>query len=172
MAFRKRSAAMDIDTDRLPDYRLVADVGNPYEPEGLTRTILSGSGKLVVEQQRAEPGPPEQGGEAVGGGADRPEQAKPERPTAARVAGEYDFGVQSAKEMIVRAADFPWSQPFPTRPGIPSEPVLEWTLRDERGPELKVTVWLRDAEKDESMAPVVAALRHAVERATKGELFL
>jgi hypothetical protein len=172
MALLKRSAPIEVDTDRLTDYSLIADVGNPYEPEGLTRANLSGSGRLIVEQHRATPVAYESSGGRgdVPGGGEQRESGK--WATKATTAGEYDFGVESAKEMIVRAAEFPWSRPFPNRPGIPSEPVLQWTLRDGRGPEVTLTVWLRDAEKDRAMAPVVAALRHAVERATRGELFL
>jgi hypothetical protein len=170
---RRNRGSVEVDTDRLSDYQLISDVGNPYEPEGLTRALLSGTGRLVVEQHQAGPTRPTEGPEQVAGGYERGRQGEGRPPdVTARRAGEYDFGVEATKEMITRAADFPWAQPFPTRPGIPSEPVLEWTLQDERGPKLTLTVWLRDAEKDEVMGPVVAAFRHAVERATRGELFL
>jgi len=169
MFHRKGSPAIEVDTDRLADYRLIADVGNPFDADGLTRADLSGSGELVVEEHRAQGvagAGPEQGP------APRLPKGGPDGEVVARVVGRYDFGIESAKEMIVRAASFPWSQRFPTRPGIPSEPILQWVLRDERGPELSLTVWLRDAEKDEAMGTVVTLFRHAVDRATQGEAFL
>jgi hypothetical protein len=172
VAFWKRMAEAEVDTERLPEYQLIADVGNPYEDEGLTRAILSGSGRMLVELHRAEPATtPERGQGYLSPESPSQETGDSGRAMPAR-SHAYDFGPESAKEMILRAARFPWGQRFPTRPGIPSEPVLQWTLRDERGPEVTVSVWLRDAEKDDTMAPVLSAFRHAVERATKGELFL
>jgi hypothetical protein len=163
----KRGAGT-VDADRIEDYNLGADVGNPYEEDGLTRVTLSGSGILIVEQHIARPPgegekPPQE---------DSPAEVLKEPAVAVQTAGREEFGRGAARELIVRAGEFPWGQRFPTRPGIPSEPVLEWRLNDAHGQGLTLKMWLRDAEREDLTSPVIMAFRHAVERVTKGELFL
>jgi hypothetical protein len=161
----KRGAGR-IDPDRIDDYSLRADVGNPFEEDGLTRVMLSGSGVLEVEQHVAAP--------YVGEGEDPAAQHGKELRANETVqsAGREEFGRSAARELIIMAAEFPWGRRFPTRPGIPSEPVLEWRLDDPRAGELTLKMWLRDAERYELIAPVLMAFRHAVERVSKGKLFL
>ncbi len=133
------------DPARLQDFELVAEVGDTFSEEGLTRVKLDGNGRLVVEQQR-------------------------EKARGGQFQGEIDR--QNTESVLRQASQFDWEQRFPSRRGLPDEAVVQWSLRDHQGRTLTVKVWLRDAEKDAAMAPVLAVLRKSVERASDGKLYL
>ena len=153
-----------LEPERLAQTHLIADVGNAFDEDGLTRLDLSGAGELVIELHRAREGV------APTPGALRDVS----RGLATAVARRFvhDFGREAARDVLVRATHFGWSRRFPPRPGIPSEPVLEWRFVAGDGATWSMKVWLRDAETEPEMGPVVAALRYALESASKGELYL
>lgn len=139
---------------RPEEYSLVADVGDVASEEGLTRIVLEGTGRFVVEQHR------ENGQTGAAEGA---------RERGQRYDG--DIGPERARSVLAHASRFDWAERFPPRPGIPDEAIVRWTLRDASGEVATVRAWLRDVEKDPSMSPVLSALREAVQRATDGVLF-
>ena len=142
------------DAARLTDYALTADVGNPFSDDGQTRAVLAGSGSVAVEHLQIE------------GGRSYPSEPKPE------AVGSYQMGPEVTRMAIANAASFPWSAEFPGRPGLPNEAVVTWTLADSRNGQTTLKAWLRDVEKDERMAPVIRALRQAVDAATNGRHYL
>lgn len=150
----QRQTAVQFDPDRAADFELSGDVGNPYAPDGATRAVLVGTGEVRIEHRRADAGKPD--------GAE---------PTGEQV-GTHRLGPDTVRKLLGEAASFNWDAKFPPRPGIPDEPVLTWTFADRRGGSLTVKVWLHDAERDERMAPVLAALRQAVDAATEGRHYL
>lgn len=148
----KRGTKPKFDSERASDFVLVTEVGNPLSAEGLTRAILSGTGDFRVEHV--------QGGEEA-----RPADAK-------KNSDRFEFGAETAQTLLARVARFPWNRTFPSRPGVPDEPILVWTFVDRRGSEVSLKMWLRDAEEDEDMAWVVSALRQGVDAATAGRQYL
>jgi hypothetical protein len=124
---------------------LTCSVGERASPDGQTVAVLSTEGALLVSQHGGEYG---------------------------RKSADAEVSPQTAHELFERAARFDWRAEFPPRPGIPGEAIVEWTLRGGDGSESTVRAWIHDAEKDDLMGPVLRELRAAVERASKGELYL
>jgi hypothetical protein len=145
---------VQFDAARLADYALAVDVGSPFSHDGETRAVLSGTGAVVVEHLQIEGDPAAQ--------RDR----KPEQ------VGTYQMGPEATRQAIATAAAFPWRAEFPSRPGIPDEAVVTWTLSDSRNGQTTLKAWLEDVNRDERMAPVIRALRQAVDAATGGRYFL
>lgn len=133
------------DEAKVQDLELIVDVGDTLSPDGLTHVELSGSGSLLVELQR-------------------------EKETEQKYEGQ--IGAETAASLLKRAAGFDWERRFPPRPGLPDEAIVQWTLKDRSGAVVTVKAWLRDAEKDRVMAPVLEELRLKVDRLTGGKLFL
>jgi len=142
---------------RPEEYSLVADVGDVASEDGLTRVVLEGKGRFVVEELRED------------GQTGAAEQAR-EQGRGRRYEGE--MAPERARSVLAQASRFDWAQRFPPRPGIPDEAIVRWTLRDASGEVATMRAWLRDVEKDPAMSPVLLALREAVQRATDGVLFL
>jgi hypothetical protein len=130
---------------RQNDFELVAEVGDPKSEEGLTRVRLSGDGRLSVEQERGE---------------EKAEQFQ----------GELDR--ENTEILLRQASQFDWEQHFPPRPGLPDEAIVQWFLHDRQGGTVTLKVWLRDAEKNRVMEPVLSTLRKSVEQMTYGKLYL
>lgn len=133
------------DPARRHDFELVAEVGDILSEEGLTRVKLGGIGNLTVEHRCGK-----------------------EKQT--EVSGELD--AESAGKLFRLASQFDWNQRFPARRGLPDEAIVQWYLHDRRGETTTLKVWLRDAEKHEVMASVLAVLRKGVEQASHGKLYL
>lgn len=134
------------DQARVQDFELIMDVGDPLSEDGLTRVTLDGTGHLAVEQQYG------------------PERK--EAPVHTKLV------VEDARGLLKRVSQFDWELRFPSRSGLPDEAIVQWSFRDKRKGTVTQKAWLRDTEKDPLMAPVLAALRKAVERATNGKLYL
>ncbi|TAK81015.1 MAG: hypothetical protein EPO16_00420 [Dehalococcoidia bacterium] len=150
----QQPTTIHFDAERLGDFELAADVGNPYSPDGATRAVLAGTGEVVVTHRRLDLGKPGEGGQDG-------EQV-----------GTHRLGPDATRTLVARASTFVWGAPFPARPGIPDEPVITWTLSDRRGGQVTLKAWLRDVERDERMAPVLTTLRQAVDAATDGRHYL
>ena len=150
----QEQTTVQFDAARLADYALSADVGSPFSEDGQTRAVLAGTGTVVVEHLQIE------------GGTSRQADQKPEQ------VGTYQMGPDVTRMAIASAAAFPWRTEFPSRPGIPDEAVVTWTLSDSRGGQITLKAWLEDVNKDERMAPVMRALRQAVDAATNGRHYL
>ena len=133
------------DQARLQDFELIVDVGDTLSPEGLTHVELSGNGNLVAEQRR-------------------------EKEIGEKYEGRIDG--ETTASMLRKASEFDWERRFPSRPGLPDEAVVQWTLRDRKGAAVTVKVWLREAEKNGVMAPVLDGLRKDVDHMTDGKLYL
>ena len=130
---------------RLNDFELAAEVGEPLSEEGLTRVRLTGDGRLTVEQER---------------GHEKVEQYQAE------------LDRENTENILRQASQFDWEQSFPPRPGLPDEAIIHWFFHDRQGGTLTLKVWLRDAEKNSVMEPVLTTLRQSVERVTNGKLYL
>ena len=140
-----QAESVRFDPARLEDFALVVEVGDSLSEDGLTRVRVDGDGRIVVEQE-------------------------PQREATPRAHAKLD---RASTETLLRgASQFDWGRRFPTRPGIPDEAVVQWSLQDRQGAQLTMKTWLREAEKDASMAPVLKALRKTVESSSEGRLYL
>lgn len=138
---------MSNEPEQRPDdsqLQLSIRVGQPTAPDGLTRAQVDANGTVVVEHQQSD-------------AEEKRESLRGELP--------------EARELIERAADFPWDSSFPQRPGIPDEAVAVWRLSGPQG-EREARFWIGDVESDERMREVFTILRAAVDRLSRGELFL
>jgi hypothetical protein len=122
-------------------------VGTDASLYGATRLTLERSGRFVLEH--------------IGG-----------RKGRQRIVGEArEFLHESVDNIFLRAEAIAWRTPLPTRPGIPDEAAIEWRLRTPDGEE-RAEMWLRDAEKEAAIAPLLAELRTLVKSASGGALAL
>lgn len=128
---------------------LVVEVGEEADEYGLTRLTLERNGRFVLEH--------------VGG------YGKKRREPVTGDAGE--LLEEPIEDLFAEAESIAWRRPFPPRPGIPDEAVVEWRIRTPEKEEV-TRMWLRDAEKEEGVAALFARLRTVVDKASGGELFL
>ena len=133
------------DAARLADFELTVEVGDILSEDGMTRVRLDGYGRLAVEQLC-------------------------QKERGRQFSGEMDR--ESTERLLRQASQLDWERGFPSRKGLPDEAIVQWSLHDRQGETITVRVWLREAEKDSAIAPVLAALRQVVERATDGTLYL
>lgn len=143
---------LSFDPERVSDYRLVADAGNPSTPDGLTRAVLLGEGELNVTIQ---------------GGGDEPRAAKEKPPS-----WSVKVGPATVLNLFTRAAQLRWGRPFPQRLGLPDETILTLSFVDARLGEVSLKMWLEDAERDEMLSSLLTTLRQVVEAATDGKAYL
>jgi hypothetical protein len=128
---------------------ITVEVGDEADEYGLTRLRLDREGQYEIEQR---------------GGV----EVKVREPLSGDA---RELLEEPVEELFGRAERIDWDRPFPPRPGIPDEAVVEWRLRGPGG-EQTCRMWLRDAEGDPGVAPLFAVLRTLVERASRGQLFL
>ncbi len=154
---------LSFDPARADEYELSVRVGSPTAPDGLTRVTLEGTGRFVAEQifeRRLQ------------------EKVTQERPTEEGDAQERDRRVtgelpRSEAEHLLRMATlFPWERSFPSRPGIPDEAIVVWSFGERGVQRATLRVWLREAESDPALSPVLEALRHNLAQLSHGEIYL
>lgn len=148
--------------EQVADARLTVQVGDLYAPDGLTEVVLTADGTLRARLVREDLG--------------REEPARDEKEGEGQapvpVTAEGEMPAEEASGLIRKAYRFPWSRPFPSRPGIPDEAIVEWKLEDGQGRERTLKVWLREAEKDPTLVPVLDALRRGLARISDDQLYL
>ena len=144
------------DASRAPEYELHVAVGDPIGEHGLTRIALNGGGHMAAEQIFEEIPAEKQSA----GAARKPRQAE----------GQID--VEAATKLMRQVSQFLWDRKFPSRPGIPDEAVVVWTFGLKDGPSLTLKVWLREAEQDPALGPVLRALREGLATVSHGEIYL
>lgn len=146
------------------EYQLQVDVGQATAPDGITRVRVDGAGTLEAAQvRRATPQTPKQ---------DVRDQSsdKPGDQDTARVAGK--ISPEEAAGLFEQASLAPWSDRFPRRPGIPDEAIVEVRFGRADRETGSVKLWLRDAEKDDALGPMLAQLRRHVEELSDGRIYL
>lgn len=159
------------DRQELADARLTVQVGDLYAPDGLTEVVLRPDGTLRARLVREDLGREGAGAaEAEDGGKGEVEQK--ERPLPGPVTAEGEIPADEATELIRKASRFPWGRSFPSRPGIPDEAIVEWRLEKGAGEARVLKVWLREAEKDPALEPVLEALRRGLARISDDRLYL
>ena len=147
------------DRDFAPEYVLRVEVGQATAPDGATRVLVDAEGTLEAAQFRV--------------GAETPKseaEGRQEREgTAERVSG--NIGPAEAAKLFEQASLAPWGRGFPQRPGIPDQAIVE--LRFERGQRAAtVKLWLRGAEKDVVVGPVLEQLRRHLNELSGGPIYL
>ena len=150
-----------LDLARIGEYRLTVLVGEPTAPGGLTRVRLDGTGRIQAEQvfATAPVGPEAQTAEIVRDGG---------RVTD-RASGELRH--DEVANILRQASLVPWGQPDPSRSGVPPEAITNWSFRTADGREHTLRMWLRDAEADEAVGPVLRELNRHLLRIAKGTIF-
>jgi hypothetical protein len=143
---------------------LGAEVGAPTSPDGITQVNVDREGTFVVVH------------EWVG---DEPRKGRTERATGdesdvqrEEVRGDIrEFLDESPDELFTKLGGVNVEDDFPPRPGLPDEPILTITIEGD-GERHVVRMWLRDAENDPGVAPLLESLRSLVEGATDARRFL
>ena len=149
-----------LDLARIGEYRLTVLVGEPTAPGGLTRVRLDGSGRLQAEQifATAQVGAEVPTGEIVRGGGQVTERAS-------------DALRQDEVVNIMRQASVvTWGQPAPSRSAISPEAMTDCAFHTADGQDLTLRMWLRDAERDEALGPLLGELNRHLLRIAKGKI--
>ena len=145
------------------EYSLQVEVGHADAPDGVTRVQVDGSGNLEAAQLRNEPqtDPRQREGKARKGGKEEGSDQVKGRIPEDEVLYLFD-----------QASLAPWGRRFPQRPGIPDEAIVEVRLRRERLDGASVKLWLREAEKDHSLGPMLKVLRKHLTELSGGRIYL
>ena len=151
-----------VDLARLGEYPLTVLVGEPTPPGELTRVRLDGTGRVQVEQVFATA--------PVGKEAQTAEIVRDGGQVTNRASG--DVRPDEVETIMRKAALVPWGQPDPSRSAIAPEAITNWTFRTADGREHSLRMWLRDAERDEAVGPVLRELNRHLLRITKGTILL
>jgi len=156
---------MPFDRAFAAEYSLQVDVGEADAPDGVTRVQVDGSGNIEATQVRNEAGEPEPR-EPVGKGRKTERDAEP----STRVKGTIP--AEEAQYLFEQVSLAPWGRRFPQRPGIPDEAIVEVRLRRQRGDAASIKLWLREAEKDPALGPMLKVLRRHLEELSGGRIYL
>lgn len=149
-------SAQDFNPAEVTQYHLTLEVGSPLSFHGLTRVRLDGDGSFHADQTQ-EPEP-----------ALQPNAQRSPTETAA----QGRVSQNDAVDLLRRVHQFPWDRKFPSRPGIPDEAIVVWQL-DRAGFEpLVLRVWLREAEDDPVIGPVLTTLRRRLAEFSANRLYL
>jgi hypothetical protein len=150
------------DRDFAQEYVLRVEVGQATAPDGATRVQVDGVGTLEAAQYR-------RGGEAPNVEPKNREQKEGEGE-GERVTGK--LAPDEAARLFEQASLAPWGRPFPQRPGIPDEAIVEVRFERARRGGATVKLWLRDAEKDVAVGPILAQLRRHLKELSGGRIYL
>lgn len=137
------------DVDKLNDYKLYLESGERTSPDGQTRVVLHGSGYLKAEQVKEQP---ENRGKKV--------------PVS--IEGE----IEDAGEVFKQAENFDWQRKFPSRPGIPDEAIVTWTVEYQDEKIATVKIWLREAEEDDRFKVVLNRLKNVVGKLSDNQIYI
>ena len=138
------------------DYALGVEVGQPTAPDGVTRVRVDGSGAFEASQYRA---------------ADDPQRpGRREEPVGDRVTGT--ISPEDARALLEQASLAPGGTRFPQRPGIPDEAIVVITFERTERERASVKMWLRDAEKDQAVGPLLEQARRHLNDIAGGKLYL
>ena len=153
---------IQLDLARLADYRLTVLVGELAAPDGLTRVRIDGTGRIEAAQVFADV--------LVDAQASTAEINR----DGGRVT-DRALGVLSREETVdimTQALRIPWTEPVSSRAGVPPEAVTNWTFITAAGQAHTLRVWLRDAEQDPIVGPVLRKVASHVHRITNGRIFV
>jgi hypothetical protein len=145
------------DRESPQEYVLQVEVGQPTAPDGVTQVRVEGTGAFEARQYRAPVEVPSR---------------EAERPASE---GERVNGRISPEEvgrLMDQASLAPWGTRFPQRPGIPDEAIVVVSLRRGGRESASVKMWLRDAEKDEVVGPLLQQLREHLDQLGGGKIYL
>jgi len=141
----ERSAPF-FDPAALDAYELAARVGEPASADGQTEILVHGDGTVVAVQRGA-----------------LEKEAQEIR---------YRLDLRQAEFVMRSATQFDWTDRFPSRPGIPDEPIVHWQLKVPGGKAASARMWLRDAERGKLTGEILALLRQVLEQASDGRMYL
>jgi hypothetical protein len=158
---------MPFDRAFAAEYSLQVEVGQADAPDGITRVQVDGSGNIEAAQLLNEPGGTEpREGEEKGRKSQKVEPEKgPEQVKGQMPPDEVLY-------LFDQASLAPWGRRFPQRPGIPDEAIVEVRLRRERRDSVSVKLWLREAEKDPALGPMLKLLRKHLTELSGGRIYL
>ena len=145
------------------EYSLQVEVGNASAPDGVTRVRMDGLGNIAAAQYRRVP-------DMAGREGKETEQREPKEPESEEVKGE--MRAEEAVRLFDQVSLAPWDRRFPQRPGIPDEAIVEVRLQRAGRESATMKMWLRDAEKDVAIGPVLEQLRRRVGELSGGRIYL
>ena len=161
---------MPFDRAFAAEYSLQVEVGQADAPDGVTRVQVDGSGNLEAAQLRNQPGETEaREPEEKGRKGQKSQKDEPEK-------GPDQVKGQIPQDEVLYLFDqvslAPWGRRFPQRQGIPDEAIVEVRLRREKRESASVKLWLREAEKDPALGPMLTLLRKHLTELSGGRIYL
>lgn len=155
------------------EFVLQVDVGQATAPDGATHVELTGDGELEASQVREDSETPDRET------PDRETEQKPKRARSERQKEEQGSERVSGKippddaaRILEQVSLAQWDRRFPQRPGIPDEATVVVRFQRVKRDGTSVKLWLRDAEKDNVLGPVLEQLRRHVGELSGGRIYL
>ncbi|TCS73847.1 hypothetical protein EDC61_10169 [Sulfuritortus calidifontis] len=135
------------------NYQITIEVGDMLSEHGLTRMTLAGDGHVTAEWLGKIRGAVE---------------------TAKQLPTHYTGTLKHHDpiDLLLKASQFNWDRKFPSRPGIPDEAIVVWQFGEKGAPGAEVKVWLREAEKDPLMGPLLQGLREELADLSDNHIYL
>jgi hypothetical protein len=144
------------------DYSLQVEVGKATSPEGVTRVKVDGTGTIEAEQYI----PPAD----LSARKSELQQKSEVQQSDGKVAGR--ISPDEVSRLMEQASLAPWSSRFPQRLGIPGEAIVVISFQGARGKGASVKMWLRDAEKDAAVGPILEQLRGHLKELAGDKIYL
>ena len=144
------------DRESAREYVLQVEVGQPTAPDGVTQVRVEGTGAFEALQYRATVEVPARERQKAESEGDR---------VTGRISPEEVSGLMDQASLA------PWGTRFPQRPGLPDEAIVVISLQREREG-ASVKMWLRDAEKDQAVGPLLEQLRQHLNQLGGGKIYL
>lgn len=138
------------------EYLLHVEVGQATAPDGVTRVRVDGAGNFEAAQYRQV-------------AVEVPDREQKEHEPE-RVPGK--ISKDDAEKLFELASLAPWERRFPQRPGIPDEAIVEVRFERKGREGASVKLWLRDAEKDDVIGPILEQLRRHLKELGGGRVYL
>lgn len=135
------------------NYQISIEVGDMLSRHGLTRMTLAGDGNVTAEW--------------LGKPKDTAETAKQMPSRFTGTLKRHD-----PVDLLLKASQFDWGRQFPSRPGIPDEAIVVWQFGEKGSPGAELKVWLREAEQDPLMGPLLKGLRQELANLSDNHLYL
>ena len=143
-----------------------AGVGDISSPDGRTTLRVEREGQFLVAHEWIEEKAPDSSETAEQQGKEQ-ERDQGEQREESR--GDVrELGVEPERLFAV-VGSVPAHDDFPSRLGLPDEPILTLTVESSSGTRIE-RMWLRDAEQE--LDDLIVPLRTIVERATDGRRYL
>jgi len=145
-------ANLSFDEAKSNEYWVKVEVGNIYSDDGQTWMQLDGDGNIQAELLKKQ---------------NTKDQTDYEPILFTGILTEH-----KVNDLLGKASHLQWDSQFPQREGIPDEAIVIWSFGRKDEQHITTKMWLKDAEKDPGVSPLLMALRRELCLLSKDSIFL